>query len=65
MVVELGHPDGKHTHGPGNPIKLSRTGDESFTPAPHVGQHTEEVLCGLLGYRLDEIEQLRAEGVIA
>jgi CoA:oxalate CoA-transferase len=31
MVVELKHPDGVSTRGPGNPIKLSRTDEESFS----------------------------------
>lgn len=65
MVVELKHPDGKSTRGPGNPIKLSRTPAEEFTPAPHVGQHTDGVLGGLLGYDEETIGRLRAEGAIA
>lgn len=65
MVVELAHPNGEHTRGPGNPIKLSRSRKESFSPAPNLGQHTEEVLTGLLGYGSDQIEHLRAEGIIA
>ncbi|MGD8579483.1 MAG: CoA transferase, partial [Lysobacterales bacterium] len=44
MVVELKHPNGKSTQGPGNPIKLSRTGEDSFAAAPMVGQDTDEVL---------------------
>ncbi len=65
MVVELRHPDGSSTRGPGNPVKLSRTGEESFTPAPLLGQHTSEVLSDLLGIAETEIENMRAQGVIA
>jgi len=63
MVVELSHPDGKKTHGPGNPIKLSRTNGDSFSAAPLVGQHTDEILTGLLGYDADKLAALKAKGV--
>jgi crotonobetainyl-CoA:carnitine CoA-transferase CaiB-like acyl-CoA transferase len=64
MVVELKHPGGKSTRGPGNPIKLSRTNEESFSAAPLVGQHTNAVLSGLLGYEAQAIEELRRQGVV-
>jgi len=65
MVVELRHPDGRSTRGPGNPIKLSRTAEESFSPAPHLGAHTSEVLRDILGYEEGRIAELRSTGVIA
>ena len=65
MVVDLKHPGGASTRGPGNPIKLSRTNEESFSPAPLLGQHTEAVLSELLGYGEEDIERLRKEGAIA
>ncbi|MEP6391739.1 MAG: CoA transferase [Halioglobus sp.] len=65
MVVDLKHPGGASTKGPGNPIKLSRTGDESFSPAPLLGQHTGSVLGELLGYTESDIARLREEGAIA
>jgi len=33
-------------------------------PAPTPGQHTEEILTGLLGLRREEVERLRREGVV-
>lgn len=65
MVVDLAHPDGKTTKGPGNPIKLSRTGEESFSPAPLLGQHTDEVFKELLNYDEEKLAELRDSGVIA
>jgi crotonobetainyl-CoA:carnitine CoA-transferase CaiB-like acyl-CoA transferase len=62
MVVELKHPNGKSTRGPGNPIKLSRSDEESFSAAPAVGQNTDEVLAGLLGYDESKIAALREKG---
>ena len=64
MVVDLPHPNGKKTRGPGNPIKLSRNSEESFTAAPLLGEHTDDVLTNLLGYSDVEIEVLRTVGVI-
>ncbi len=65
MVVDLQHPDGGSTRGPGNPIKLSRSSEESFTAAPHVGQHTDEVLGDLLGYDSEKLRDLRRGQAIA
>lgn len=62
MVVELKHPNGNSTHGPGNPIKLSRTNEETFTAAPTVGQHTDEVLTSILGYDEARIVDLKEKG---
>ena len=64
MVVELKHPDGKSTRGPGNPVKLSRNNEESFSAAPKLGEHTDSVLGQLLGYKPDQISTLRQLGVI-
>ena len=64
MVIDLEHPSGKSTKGPGNPIKLSRTNEESFSAAPLLGQHTDDVFKELLGYDDQALEQLRSKGVI-
>lgn len=64
MVVELRHPNGKSTRGPGNPIKFSRSSEETFSAAPLLGQQTHQVLSELLGYDTGRIERLRATGAI-
>jgi crotonobetainyl-CoA:carnitine CoA-transferase CaiB-like acyl-CoA transferase len=64
MVIDLKHPDGKSTRGPGNPIKLSRNNEESFSAAPRLGQDTDSVLGQLLGYGPDQISTLKQQGVI-
>lgn len=64
MVIELKHPDGKSTRGPGNPVKLSRNNEESFSAAPKLGQHTDSVLGQLLGYDPGQISRLRQQGAI-
>jgi crotonobetainyl-CoA:carnitine CoA-transferase CaiB-like acyl-CoA transferase len=65
MVVELRHPDGRSTKGPGNPIKLSRTNEESFSAAPLLGADTDSVLTELLGMSVDDIRALKTQGAIA
>lgn len=64
MVVELKHPNGNSTRGPGNPVKLSRTGDESFSPAPLLGEHTDQILSELLDYDARHIKELKDQKVI-
>jgi crotonobetainyl-CoA:carnitine CoA-transferase CaiB-like acyl-CoA transferase len=65
MVIDLKHPDGKVTKGPGNPIKLSRSNEESFSAAPHIGQQTDQILRELLGYDEAAIAALKQQGVVA
>ncbi|MEM6484161.1 MAG: CoA transferase [Pseudomonadota bacterium] len=60
MVVELAHPNGSATRGPGNPIKMSRTPGEEFSPAPELGADTTQVLTELLGYSAEHVERLRS-----
>ncbi|GAA5525456.1 acetyl-CoA:oxalate CoA-transferase [Microbulbifer aestuariivivens] len=62
MVVEISHPNGKKTKAPGNPIKLSRTHEDSFSPAPHIGQHTDQILSELCGYTQADIDALKNDG---
>jgi CoA:oxalate CoA-transferase len=64
MVVDLHHPDGTCTRGPGNPIKMSRSSEESYSPAPLLGGDTDAVLTEVLGMTSAEIESLKAQRVI-
>ena len=64
MVVEIAHPDGKTTKAPGNPIKLSRTNEDSFSPAPHIGQNTVEVLRDIVGYDEQAIQALKDNNIV-
>jgi CoA:oxalate CoA-transferase len=60
----LGHPNGGRTRGPGNPIKMSRTSEESFSCAPLLGGDTDAVMSELLDMDEGEIQALKVEGVI-
>ena len=63
-MVDLKHSNGKSTKGPGNPIKFSRTNEESFSPAPVKGENTDDIFSDLLNYTELEIGDLRGKGVI-
>ena len=65
MVVEVEHPDGGKVKMPGNPIKLSYTDEDSFSPPPHLGQHTKETLVEWCNYSESEIIELIKKKVIA
>jgi crotonobetainyl-CoA:carnitine CoA-transferase CaiB-like acyl-CoA transferase len=46
----------------GPPAILTETPWELRRPAPLLDQHAEEILCGELGYRAEDLLALRAEG---
>ena len=47
-----------------NPIRMSETPIQDVAPPPRLGEHTEEVLRGLLDYSDERIAALIAEGAI-
>jgi crotonobetainyl-CoA:carnitine CoA-transferase CaiB-like acyl-CoA transferase len=57
MVVEIDHPVAGSYKTAGNPIKAGAP--DPLRPPPTLGQHTDEVLGGLLGYSDSEITSLR------
>ncbi|MBI4194765.1 MAG: CoA transferase [Betaproteobacteria bacterium] len=64
LRVELPHPISGTAPGVANPIKFSRTPCVYENAPPLLGQHTEEVLHGLLRKSDAEIAALRGKGVI-
>jgi crotonobetainyl-CoA:carnitine CoA-transferase CaiB-like acyl-CoA transferase len=64
MRVQMQHPLAGALALVASPLRLSRTPVEYQLPPPLLGQHTDEVLAGLLGMDRSEIERLRREGVI-
>ena len=64
MVVEVEHPDGGSVKMPGNPVKLSYTDGDDFSPPPHLGQDTREVLQSWAGYDTYKIENLISDNII-
>ncbi|MBU2704031.1 CoA:oxalate CoA-transferase [Sporomusaceae bacterium BoRhaA] len=64
MIVEVDHPVAGKFKMPGVPIKLSETPGEVESPAPLLGQHTEEILQEMLGLSKEEVAKLKEEGAL-
>lgn len=62
--ADIEHPAfGKATY-PGAPFIMSATPWRAAAPAPELGQHNEAILCGKLGLSLEDLNLLRASGVV-
>jgi crotonobetainyl-CoA:carnitine CoA-transferase CaiB-like acyl-CoA transferase len=64
MVVDVPHPLGGEVKQPGNPIKMSDTHEDTYSPPPLLGADTESVLRRLLGKTASDVAGLRNRGVI-
>jgi len=64
MVIAMNHMTGGKLPLVGSPLKMSGTPVEYRYPPPLLGQHTDEILEGHLGYSKDRILELRQSGVI-
>jgi CoA:oxalate CoA-transferase len=64
MLIEVECTDLGKFKIPGVPIKLSETPGGIESPAPKLGEHTEEILTSLLGYSEDEVAKLKEEEII-
>ncbi len=63
MIVDLKQPSGSIAKMPGNPIKLDSY-EENYSPAPELGEHTEEILGKYLKISSEEINSLKSEKII-
>jgi crotonobetainyl-CoA:carnitine CoA-transferase CaiB-like acyl-CoA transferase len=64
VKVDLDHPVAGKLPSVASPMRFSATPLEHRLAPPVLGQHTEEVLRGLLGLREADIARLRADGII-
>lgn len=63
LVVSIEHPERGEYATVGCPLELSDS-PVDYRPAPLLGQHTDQVLEGDLGFSGEEIADLRAQGAI-
>ncbi|MGG5808159.1 CaiB/BaiF CoA transferase family protein [Falsiroseomonas sp. CW058] len=63
-VVHLPHASGEDIKVIANPVRLSATPPDYRIPPPTLGEHSEEVLSGLLGLSEAEVAALREKGVV-
>ena len=64
MYVELDHPERGKWYNLGCPMKLSDSPVE-VTRSPLLGEHTEEILEEILGYKSSEIDELKEAGAFS
>ena len=64
MIVYADYPGLGTIPVPGIPLKLSLTPGNVHTIAPKIGEHNEEVYCGLLGISTQKLSKLQKDGII-
>jgi crotonobetainyl-CoA:carnitine CoA-transferase CaiB-like acyl-CoA transferase len=64
MVVNVPHETIGTLRLTGVPIKYSETPGTIRLPPPLLGQHTDEILTGVLGYSKEQVESLRQHGAV-
>jgi len=64
MVLDLENAAGGHARVVGNPIKLTGAGEPPYRYPPALGEHSRDVLCGVLGLSADEYDALHEKGVV-
>ena len=63
MVMDMEIPGAGKVKTMGNPVKVLGEKDD-FAAPPRLGQHTEEILTGLLGYSREKVDGLRKKNAI-
>lgn len=63
MLLELEHGESGRRIVPGLPVSFSAM-EPDYRPAPIIGQHTDEVLSGLLGYSAEQIATMREKKIL-
>jgi crotonobetainyl-CoA:carnitine CoA-transferase CaiB-like acyl-CoA transferase len=64
MRTEVDHPTAGRVPMIGSPLCIPTSPARVFRAPPTLGQHTEEVLVGLLGYTADEVSAWHQAGVV-
>jgi formyl-CoA transferase len=64
LKVEIPHPTAGKVALVRSPMRFSETPVEYKTPPPLLGQHTDEILTGVLGKSADEIAGLKKAGTV-
>ncbi|HEV7457116.1 MAG TPA: CaiB/BaiF CoA-transferase family protein [Roseococcus sp.] len=64
MRVKMPHASGQEIEVIANPVKLSATPPDYRVPPPVLGQHTAQVLTGMLGMSEAEVAALKDKGIL-
>src|SRR5215510_11349128 len=63
-VIEIEHLEGRRVKIPGPPFRENGKPLWPLRRAPLLGEHSEEILCGRLGYTKTDVQQMRDESVL-
>jgi formyl-CoA transferase len=64
MIAQMEHTSAGVVKAVKNAMRLSATPLDAYAPPPQLGEHTREVLTGILGYSKADMEKLARDGVI-
>lgn len=64
MIVDIDYPGLGQVPLTGFPIKFSETPGNIEIRGPLLGEHNEEVYCGLMGFSSEKLAELQEEGII-
>ena len=64
MVVEMTHASGETVRVIANPVKMSATPADYRSAPPVLGEHSDHVLCDILGMSAAEVAGLREKGIV-
>ncbi len=64
MILRANHPTFENLIVPGTPLRNPGSTEVPNTRAPRLGEHTDEVLGGVLGFDKGRLAALRARGII-
>ncbi len=64
MVAEMRHPSAGVVKGIKSAMHLSQTPLDSYAPPPMLGEHTREILTGVLGYSTSDFDRLVRDKVV-
>ena len=64
MVAEMPHPSAGVVKGIKSAMHLSQTPLDCYTAPPQLGQHTREILTGILGYSASDFDRLARDKVV-
>ncbi len=64
MIAQMEHASAGAVKAVKNAVHLSATPLDAYAAPPQLGQHTREVLTGLLGYSMADAEKLARDGVV-
>jgi formyl-CoA transferase len=62
--VEIDSPHTGKVKDVGTPIKMSDVEQQTYSPPPLLGEHTEMILKDILGYSSEKIAGLRGKNIV-